>query len=120
MEGDNLTKIRLPASIETLSTFAVIRYDSDGRGAVVADESVELPTARGPRLGTRLSYLVESSSLFAAIGGWPSDDVRQSVAEYDPESEFVLILTTEVGAGFVDYLLPLCAPAEELRRRARS
>jgi hypothetical protein len=120
MEGDTPTKIRLPASIETLSTFAVIRYDSDGRGAVVADESVELPTARGPRLGTRLSYLHEGSNLLTAIGGWPSADVRENVAGYDPEAEFVLILTTEVGAGFVDYVLPLSSPAAELRRRARS
>jgi len=118
MKRKRQKRIQLPASIETLSTFAVIRFDSEGRGAVVADRSVEVETARGTRLGTRLSYIVEGSHLYNAVGGWPSEGLRQSVATYDPEAEFVLIVTTDAGPGFVDYLLPLSAPAPQLRPRA--
>jgi hypothetical protein len=117
MERNDNSPIRLPASIETLSTFAVIWHDSDGRGAVIADRGVEVEMVRGSRTGTRLTYLVEGSHLYTAIGGWPSDDVRRSVADYDPETEFVLILTTDVGAGFEAYVLELSAPAEALRPR---
>ena len=76
------------------ASFAWRHYLSEGRGAIVVDMS----RAGGEGSGFQVPsyYVADGGEKLARRGGWPSSEVAEVVAEYDPELDVVFIfLTTE-------------------------
>jgi hypothetical protein len=77
------------------ASFAWRHYLSEGRGAIVVDMS----RAREEGVGFQVPsyYVADGGENLARRGGWPSSEVAEVVAEYDPELDVVFIFLTMEG-----------------------
>lgn len=71
------------------ATFAFQKYLSEGRGAVVID--LRNASKSGENLQIRTYYVADASERLAKLGGWPSDEIKEVIADYDPEQDVVFI-----------------------------
>jgi hypothetical protein len=71
------------------AAFAFQKYLSEGRGAIVVDLRSASKSAENLRI--RTVYVADSSERLAKLGGWPSDEIKEVVADYDPEQDVVFI-----------------------------
>jgi hypothetical protein len=77
------------------ASFAWKRYLSEGRGAIVIDMSRAGDEGSGFQVPSY--YVADQSEKLARRGGWPSSEVAEVVAEYDPELDVVFIFLTLEG-----------------------
>ena|ERR1700686_4941450 len=101
------------------AAFAFKKYLSVGRGAVVID--LRNAAKFGENLQIRTYYMADASERLARLGGWPSDEIKEVIADYDPEQDVVFIFLRLNGDVFHynvnDELTP--AKAYEARGTAR-
>jgi hypothetical protein len=71
------------------AAFAFQRYLSEGRGAVVID--LRNASKTGQNLQIRTYYVADAGERLAKLGGWPSDEIKEVIADYDPEMDIVFI-----------------------------
>ncbi|HEX5736364.1 MAG TPA: hypothetical protein VF131_26270 [Blastocatellia bacterium] len=77
------------------ASFAWKHYLSEGRGAIVIDMSRAGDEGKGFQVPSY--YVADQSEKLARRGGWPSSDVAEVVADYDPELDVVFIFLTLEG-----------------------
>ena len=77
------------------ASFAWKHYLSEGRGAIVIDMSRAGDEGSGFQVPSY--YVAGRSEKLARRGGWPSREVAEVVAEYDPELDVVFIFLTLEG-----------------------
>lgn len=71
------------------AAFAFRKYLAEGRGAIVFD--LRNASRSGEKLQVRTYYVADASRQLAKLGGWPSDEIKEVVSEYDPEQDVVFI-----------------------------
>lgn len=71
------------------AAFAFQRYLSEGRGAVVID--LRNASKSGENLQIRTYYVADASERLAKLGGWPRDEIKEVIADYDPEQDVVFV-----------------------------
>ncbi|MCI0490838.1 MAG: hypothetical protein L0229_29960 [Blastocatellia bacterium] len=105
---------------QDFAAFAWDRYCSKGRGAVVID------LRRGEKAGSGFHvpayYVADESESLAEQGGWPNEEVAESVREYDPAEEVVFIFLRLDGDVFYynvsdDPLPPIASGSKQSQRR---
>ena len=77
------------------ASFAWKHYLSEGRGAIVIDMSRAGDEGSGFQVPSY--YVADQSEKLARRGGWPSREVAEVVAGYDPELDVVFIFLTLEG-----------------------
>ena len=82
------------------AAFAFQKYRSEGRGAVVIDLRNASKTGQG--LQVRTHYVAEASERLAKLGGWPSDEIKEVIADYDPAQD-VLFLFLRLNGDVLHY-----------------
>ena|SRR5437660_11312055 len=71
------------------AAFAFQKYLSEGRGAVVID--LRNASKSGDSLQIRTYYVADASERLASLVGWPSDEIKEAISDYDPEQDVVFI-----------------------------
>ena len=71
------------------AAFAFRKYLSEGRGAVVID--LRNASKTGANLQIRTYYVQDAGDRLANLGGWPSDEIKEAISDYDPEQDVVFI-----------------------------
>ena len=71
------------------AAFSYQNYLSAGRGAVVFDLRNPSRSEAGFEIRTR--YIAERSAQLAKLGGWPSEEIKNVIADYDPEQDVVFL-----------------------------
>ena len=93
------------------AAFSYKKYLLEGRGAVVFD--LKNPFRSEVGFEIRTHYIAERSSQLAKLGGWPSDEIKNVIAEYDPEQDVVFLFLRLNGDVFhynvTDQLTPMKA-----------
>jgi hypothetical protein len=94
-----------------LAAFSYQNYLSTGRGAVVFDLRNPSRSEAGFEIRTR--YIAERSAQLAKLGGWPSDEIENVIADYDPKQDVVFLFLRLNGDVFhynvTDELTPMKA-----------
>jgi hypothetical protein len=94
-----------------LAAFSYQNYLSAGRGAVVFD--LRNPSRSEAGFDIRTRYIAERSAQLAKLGGWPSDEIENVIADYDPKQDVVFLFLRLNGDVFhynvTDELTPMKA-----------
>jgi len=94
-----------------LAAFSYQNYLAAGRGAVVFDLRNPSRSEAGFEIHTR--YIAEGSAQLAKLGGWPSEEIKNVIADYDPEQDVVFLFLRLNGDVFhynvTDELTPMKA-----------
>jgi len=80
------------------AAFAWRRYLAEGRGALVVDLTNVSKLVAG--LGVPIYFVADGSERLAKRGGWPNKEIAESVKEYDPERDVVLVFLRLDGDSF--------------------
>ncbi len=102
----------LVANWKLLAAFAWEHYQTQGRGAVIADER-DFVHGEVPQFARiHLRYVSENSAILKKMGGWPGDKEAGWVATYDPAVRVVVLIVRDNGGtnGYLAGTLP--APPE--------
>jgi hypothetical protein len=72
------------------AAFAWMNYVKEGRGAVVVD----LKHASFGEAGLQMPayYVAETGETLQKLNGWPNDEIKEAVREYDPEEDVVFVV----------------------------
>lgn len=71
------------------AAFAWKKYLLEGRGAVVVD--LRKASKSDGNLNVPVYYVADSSESLAARGGWPNNEISESILEYDPEQDVLFL-----------------------------
>ena len=73
----------------SFAAFAWEKYQSEGRGAIVID--LRHATVNGPSINVPVIYVAEGSDPFIRRGGWPNEEVKEVIRDYDPTQDVIFI-----------------------------
>lgn len=90
MDTPDMHETFLRGQWKDFARFAYAHYLKEGRGAVLIDLKHGSLTHRGVQLPSY--YVAEGSERLAKLGGWPSAEIAQAVAEYDPELDLIFLV----------------------------
>jgi hypothetical protein len=102
----------LQANLGMLAAFAWEHYQTEGRGAVVADERDFIHTPEPHYTTIHLHYLAEGSPRLQELGGWPGDKEAGWVKTYDPETRMVVFIVREDRGVSSYFLIPPIRPSQ--------
>ena len=87
----------LVANWKLQAAFAWEHYQTQGRGAVIADERDFVHAGVPQYTRIHLQYVAQNSTLLKEIGGWPGEKEAGWVATYDPEVRVVVLIVRDNG-----------------------
>ncbi len=98
------------------AAFAWRKYRKEGRGAVVVDLAKAAKDSQ--ILVVPSFYVADGSERLKRLGGWPNEESKAAINEYDPEQDVIFIFIRRDGDLFVYNVSDELTPPEAARNES--